>query len=456
MSGLVWTVAVWGLTLMLVNPGGVRSVFRGGRLAVSRTQFAILLVLVGTHSFAVSSSAGEVLRNPLAIERVIRGGLTTAALLVITPLILHQLRLHAPRRIRGMAPLTFYVFVAGLSVLYSVAPIVSAGKVFELAAGLAIIWATLLDSDPQAELRRNIRFVILLEASLVATAIVGFFALPASFAASRGLSAFLFSDTMNAPYAHSNSLSASGGLLAAYALAMFLSGPSGPDRRRDLALFFMGTAGVVLASGRQGVIIWLASVAVLLFVHRRRTFFLLIAPAGAALVALYSDALFVLFARGNVGNLSTLTGRLIFWQAAMDSWSLHPWTGFGFGAGGRFVALSGIDRSSVSHLHSGYMEALVGVGIIGMLPLAYAVIRVSVWSFRRLKRSRETAFAILIVPLLLHTSVSNGFAAWLTADFLLLGFLVALSDLETAAHPRERLELTAATGRAVSPGSGGL
>lgn len=45
-----------------------------------------------------------------------------------------------------------------------------------------------------------------------------------------------------------------------------------------------------------------------------------------------------------------------------------------------------------------------------------------------LRNGRDVPLAILIVPLLLHTSVAQGFGAWLNADFLMLASLAGIAD----------------------------
>ena len=434
MRGFLSTAIVWGIALIIVNPRGVKGFLRTGTVKLTREQVAITLALLGTHTFA-ATSAEEILTNPTTMERVARGSLAAAALLIVAPAVIRRMRVRSGVRWRAMSALTLYFGVGLLSVLYSVAVLVSAGKVFELGAGLAIVWAIALLPNPIDQLKKHLRFLLALEAALVIGAIVGFFAIPSFFARSDARPGFLLDKTMGAPYAHSNSLSASASLIAAFGLAQALTSEDRATRNRWLGLFGISTVGLILASGRQGVVIWIAAVAILLWVHRRRLFLMLLGPSVAGLGVVYWDVLAEIFVRGSAGNTANLSGRLIWWQAALEPWAQHPWTGYGFGAGGRFVALASIGRVSTSSLHSGYMEALVGVGLLGLIPLAYAVWRAALWSLRALRARALTPFAILIVPLALHTSASLGFGAWLTADFLLFGMVVAMADVFRARAP---------------------
>ena len=84
------------------------------------------------------------------------------------------------------------------------------------------------------------------------------------------------------------------------------------------------------------------------------------------------------------------------------------------------------------------MEALVGLGVLGAIPLVYVIFRTTVWCFRRLPVRTDAPYAILIVPLLLHTLVSLGLAGWLNADFVIFACLAAMGDTERRARSRRR------------------
>lgn len=415
---------------LVLAPGALRTPLHSLRRRLKREHLAILLALLGTHSFVGRSTAEEILRNPLVLERIVRGALAAAALVLILPLLIRRLRTY-PKAGPGIAALALYVIVAGASVLYSAAAFVTAAKVFELGVGFLIIWALALTPErPGEALRGAVRFVISLEAALIATAVLGFFLLPGTFSAIQDRPGFLGPATLVSPYSHSNGLSASGSLVAAYALALFLNYDKARERRKWGILAAAGTLGTLLASGRQGLVIWVVATAALLWVHRRQLFALFLGPVTALLVALNWSFIWQVLTRSQpASTLSTWSGRRVWWSNAVEVWKDHPWTGYGFGAGGRFIAQAQIGRTT-SSLHSGYIEALVGVGLVGLVPLAIAVLRMVIWCVDRLVRATDTQHAILFVPLLLHSLVSLGFGGWLTEDFLLLGALVALADVE--------------------------
>jgi len=441
LRGLSWTVGVWAVALIVLAPAGWRSVLRARSFGLTRAQWGLLFVLIGSHSHAAPTTAEEVLADPVVAERLIRGAFDALALLLIAPALINAIRRSRPLKTPGLTALTAYGMIAGVSVLYSIAFTVTVGKVFELAAVLAPLWLIALGPDPAKEFRSTARLFVFLEAALVGVAVIGFFLLPSSFLSTDGRPGFITSRTMGSPYAHFDGLSAGSALIFAYALASVLNAT---DRRARLgwaALALMGTLGMLLTSGRQGLIIWLVSAAVLLWFHRRKLLLLLIAPATALVVWANWEALWSIVTRDQAAaNISTWSGRLIWWGVGLDTASTHPLTGFGFGAGGRWAALQQISQDSASSIHNGYLEALLGVGIIGLTLLLIPVVRVAIWSFRNLVARIDTPYAILIVPLLLHTFVSLGFGGWVNADLVLLACLAGVADADglRAIHSSKR------------------
>lgn len=421
MDGLIWTIVVWGA--MFVAASRLKHRYPVLTDWFSREFVALALALLGTYSIAARSDADTVLRQPLVLERILRGGLAMAALLVVAPLVLERMRSYRPG-LRALGGLTFYLAVATISTLYSAAPLVTFAKVVELTAGFVPLVVIAIGPRPGERLRAALGMVMALVAGLTAIAVVGFFVMGGTFASFQSRPGFISAKTMISPYAHSNSLAAHGALIAVFCLALTLRG--GEHRRFWAAGTALGAVAVVLASGRQGVAMALAGTAVVLWAMRRALFLVVLGPATGTAIYAYRDTLFTALARNRPQNFTNFTGRLYWWEAAVEAWSSHPWTGWGYAAGGRFVALASIGKGRTSSVHSGYVEALVGVGLIGMAGLVYAIWRVCVWSLHNLKT--ETHFAVLIVPLVLRTAVSQGFGGWLNVEFVLFAALAAIAD----------------------------
>lgn len=431
MRGLLWAAAVWAVALVVMAPQGWRAALRSGKLGVTRAQWALILVLLGSHSLAASTTAEEVVANPLALERVIRGGLDAMALLITVTSLIGLLRKRSALRSPGLTSLVLYGGVAAFSALYSIAVIVTVGKVFELIAVIAPILLIALGPDPREHFISTIRLLIKLELALLIVAIVGFFVLPSTFYSSDGRPGFITLRTMSSPYTHFDGLSASAALIFAYSLSSVFLARHSRARLGWGVVAVLATLGVLLTSGRQGLIIWLASAAILLWFHRRTLLLIFIAPAAGLVVWANWTDIWDIFTRNQAAvNVSTLSGRLIWWSVGIEVASSHPLTGFGYGVGGRWAALQQISQDSASSIHNGYLEALLGVGLIGLVLLLIPVARALIWSFRNLAARSNTQYAILIVPLMLHTLVSLGFGGWVNGDLILLACLVGIADVD--------------------------
>jgi O-antigen ligase len=427
MNGVGWAGAIWATVLLAV---WIRDRNRpAGQRTITRETVAMVLALLGTHSIVAGTDAEEILRDPVAAERILRGSLAGLAILIVAPRLIHRLRTNRVHGHRGLLALTVYLGIASISTAYSAVPLVTGAKAIELGAGLAAIGSVALSIDGRERLKRTANLVVALEASLLTVAVAGFFAVPSIFSFLYPRPGFISELTMVSPYTHSNGLASTGALAGAYALARFLQGRGVDQRRyRWLALAGIGLLGTILSSGRQGVAIWLLSVLVLLLLLRPRLLVLAVVPATIWVIASFGDAIWQALLRNRPATLGTLTGRTVWWGAAIDAWRDHPWTGWGYGVGGRFVALESIGRATTSNLHSGYFEALAGLGILGIVPLIYSAVRTCVWSAKSLLRRVDVHLAILMVPLVLRTGVAQGFGAWLNFELVLFTCLVAIAD----------------------------
>lgn len=430
MAGLIMTIIIWsGFAFAIRNlPLGRR--LKSLSVGLGREHLALILLLLATHSFGSTRTADAALADPFTIEVLARGVLNVLAMFIVAPMFVKRFRLAPSVRMRyfGMLLFSLYGIVAVLSITWSVAPLVTMGKAFEIGVAIMLFWVFLLRRDAKDVLLRTIEFVLMLEAALLVVALLGFFLMPSVFALELSRTGFFFRETMAAPFGGPNGFSAMGATITAFALARYFYAPRS-ERTFYFALMVIGTLGNSFSSGKQGVLIWFVSMSILLLMHRRQLFVLFIVPVFGAFVALNSQALWETFTRNQVsGALATGSGRLDLWASGLRSFAIEPITGYGFGAGSRFVALENIGASEMSHVHNGYLESVLGVGLLGWIPFMFAVVRVSIWAARSLHRRIDVPFAILIVPLLIQNFLGQGFGAWLNTRFILFVLLVALSD----------------------------
>jgi O-antigen ligase len=435
MIGLAWTAAVWALMALVAF--ALRNRYPRLRSYFSLENLALLIALLGT--FSVTSGlteAEEVLREPVILERVIRGVLAGLALVISGPILLSRLRQPRSPGYKAVSAIVIYVGVALVSTLYSAAPLVTVAKIFELVAGLAAVLAVAFGPDAKRRLEDTVTLVLVSQLALLAVGVVGFFLMPELFGPFETRPGFVSPRTLGPPFMHSNAVSSASALLVTYALAKLLVARTG--RAFWATGFAISALALVLSSGRQGVAMALFGVGLVLWLERRKLFALLIGPAAVLLFITYQQQIIAALSRDRPSNWVSLSGRLPWWEAAIAAWERHPWTGWGYSTGGRFVALQSIDSGAVSSVHSGFLEVLVGVGILGAIPFLYALGRVVVWAARKMAARADTAIAVLIVPLIIRTAVSPGFGGWLDVEFVLFALLAALADVDPSTRRGQR------------------
>lgn len=421
MISLIWVAAIWAGVLMLTRSDSSEQ-------GENRLHVALALGIVATA--AVTESTVESLTSdPVQIERVLRGGLVGASLVLTVPVLLKRIDTALDRPLPTYSVLCAYGFVAVVSVAYSVAPLVTAGKALELSAGLLAVLGVVVLPSPSAAIKRTIRMVVYAVGATTTVALIGYFVLPDIFSIYDTRPGFLTDRTLISPYSHPNGLSFGGALFASYMFAGWI-GKHGSFKVRSSQVLgiIAGVATVVLSSGRQGLLILLFSILVILVVSRPRSLSLLILPVVVVIVITAGETIVHTFSRGQSNELLfSLSGRTRWWSSALDTWLEQPALGYGYGAGGRFVALARIGADDVSSVHSGYLEALAGLGLAGFLPLIFVMARVARFAIRVIRVELE--YAILVVPITLHTLISLGVGGWWSVDLAILALLAGLADV---------------------------
>jgi O-antigen ligase len=83
----------------------------------------------------------------------------------------------------------------------------------------------------------------------------------------------------------------------------------------------------------------------------------------------------------NEQNLTSLTGRVTYWQASFDAIREKPLSGYGANVGGRYVLDSALGEA-VSTVHSTYVEVLLDTGAVGLVLLVAALVTTWFMMFR--------------------------------------------------------------------------
>jgi O-antigen ligase len=145
-------------------------------------------------------------------------------------------------------------------------------------------------------------------------------------------------------------------------------------------------ATLLLTRSRTGLVVAGVGVLVTFAIERRsRLRVLLLTPAlalaaVAAVVWLSGPIGRYLMREQNASSFSTLTGRTQEWHTALALWAIHPLTGYGYYSGHRLLSeLALLSPSQFQNLDNTWVETLLDLGIVGLIPLALAV----VWAFPR-------------------------------------------------------------------------
>jgi O-antigen ligase len=238
------------------------------------------------------------------------------------------------------------------------------------------------------------------------------------------------------PTISSNTLGLLGVLLVVWTLGRMLSSES--DRRLPPVLagilILLGVATLVVAQYRTGYVALALGIALLLLVRGRKAFGALVAVLAVA-IAIWGHSLglqaepFLL--RGqSTQEAEQLSSRLGYWEAALPVWRRSPIVGRGLVTATRFEVLAPLGRSFTSTIHSTWVEALVGTGIIGVALLATALLLA-------FKQALQEAFRVggEVVPVFLLTVLIIRSATGTTFEIFGLGTLLFLMIILDLAAP---------------------
>jgi O-antigen ligase len=390
------------------------------RPSIDNLGLAWFLLLVGSFSFT-NRSATEVLSGQLNSSNLIRYACIVIAFGLIAP----EVRARIALRLNALWLFAAYVAICILSVTWSVSPLVTLGKAAELTVATATVLLAANRASSSRALDQLFRVTFAFGAFMLLFIAVGYLSgLPGFWVQSKGV----IERQMDTWFLSANSIGYLSALTAAIALDRALGKAQG--RLLMWAIFLLSIMTVFAAQGRTGLACLVLGLAAVLAIRGR--FMILLAGASVALLLAlaFNQEILAYLTRGEpVGSLQTLTGRTVIWQGAWQSFMQHPWTGNGFGIGGRYLFVSIFAGSGTdwSMAHNGFLELLTGVGLLGLVPWSAAMlwtIANAYWfAVRRLLAG--VSAVILMMPVI--TFMSNGAAAWF--DIVLAYFLCCVAIL---------------------------
>jgi O-antigen ligase len=229
------------------------------------------------------------------------------------------------------------------------------------------------------------------------------------------------------PAVASNGVGTLGLLLLVWNLSLLLI----PNRLRSprSAVFFalVGLITLVFSQYRTGFIALLVVLAFLLFVGRQTLLALLISIAvvailiGTSATSAVSSAEPVLLRGDNLARAEQLSGRRTYWELALPVWRESPIIGRGLGSGSRLEVLGPNGFQDTSNLHSTWVEALVGTGLLGVCLLAMCYLGAIRGAIRVLHLERNAIPISLLIAIGVRSLTGVSIESLGVASMILVG-----------------------------------
>lgn len=384
-------------------------------------------------------SASEIMSDPVTAVTLFRG-ITPVACLVIAAILL---RARLWPRNRGEWLAVLFALVALASAVWSIAPILSLLKAGVLAAVYGLV---ILLTRTWVSLREAVASVVtvaqgLVIASLAAGVLVPRLVFSAYYelgkpARLRGL----FPEIHSVP-------------LGWLALVALLGAVAGLGRwswqQRGIGRPLLAAAALVALVLTQTRAAWGGAIVAVLSYLALRGHRSALARVAAALTIVAAAGIVVgLVAGSTVGlptyltrgegaeNLASLGWRLPMWSEAMNVWMSRPITGHGYYVGHRlgeyadaFAQLETYFHAEMAFIDGAYVETLLDLGIIGLVPLGSLAVSAALESIRYIRSNSPDRLAVVAAIILWSLIIDSVLSySWQTPSYqgaLLLALALA-------------------------------
>jgi len=317
----------------------------------------------------------------------------------------------------------------------------------EMFAAVLVVWITMARADAEARLRRLVYWTLIESVLGLFYVTLGNVFDPAEFQEYLQTPG-LFSYSWSSPLIYANSVSQLGALVGLFCLAL------ATEKRRSswfFALCYLASAAFpVLAQGRTGMISLVVGTGLIL-ARRFPASSVVTFPAAAGLaIILFGHTLQTLFLRGeDQEELLSLSGRTTLWDWGWEAFLTQPWLGSGWGVGSRVVLLHNVGPSggafggTIASLHNGVLEVLLGVGLVGFIIWACAVVWSCWLAAAAYLRGDYLPFIIGMMVPATATFLSTGVGGWLdffVQYFLAVTALLSLHQQQRSKRPRAAVQ----------------
>lgn len=243
------------------------------------------------------------------------------------------------------------------------------------------------------------------------------------------------------PSISANGVGALGVLLTFWSLARLRRFPSPTDLQRWLAyaLAGLGVASLIFAQYRTGYLAFVTGLLVYLLFGRKwvlATFVMMVVLGAIAMgpSSLVKEAEPYALRGQTAEQASDLSSRVEFWTAAIPVWQRSPLIGGGLLTATRFEVLAPLGFTYTSGIHSTWVEALVGTGLIGLALLGLSFLVTFRRAFVKALRSGDLVPVLLLTVLAVRSITGNTFESLSQQAMIFLWLALALPDEEQQGH----------------------
>jgi O-antigen ligase len=252
------------------------------------------------------------------------------------------------------------------------------------------------------------------------------------------------------PSISANGVGTLGVLVTFWSLGRLRNLPPGANLQRWLAyaLAALGFASLIFAQYRTGYVAFVIGLLVYLLVGRKWALATLVVMVVFGAIAMGGPSSLVKdvepFAlRGQTAEqASELSSRVEYWTAAIPVWQRSPLIGGGLLTATRFEVLAPLGDAYTAGIHSTWVEALVGTGLIGLTLLSLSFLVTCKRALVTAGRSGNLVPVLLLAVLGVRTITGNTFEAFNYGAIVYLWLALSLPD-----NGERRYEHTSAPGR---------
>jgi O-antigen ligase len=212
------------------------------------------------------------------------------------------------------------------------------------------------------------------------------------------------------------------------------------SRLMSLSLIGFGFVSLVGAQYRTGYVALAAGLALLLVLLKKKGWATLAVAAAIAMATLggglIADAQPYLLRGATTEQASRLSGRTTYWSLAIPVWRESPIIGGGLQTASRFEVLTQLEGGKeVQNIHSTWMEALVGTGVLGVFFLAASLFTTMRRAVVQALRGARLVPALILTVLAVRTLTGGSIEQGGDTSLLFLTLAMGLRDFVPLPRP---------------------